>query len=52
MKEMVEHGISTKEEKEVRLLVIKREVTKMVRNKVTSLQFQVLQQLNQSIHSL
>jgi len=49
---MVEHGISAKQEKEGRLLDIKREVTEMVRNRVTSLQFQVFQELNQSIHYL
>lgn len=49
---MVEHGISAKQEKEGRLLDIKREVTEMVRNRVTSLQFQVLQQLNQRIDYL
>lgn len=38
---MVEHGISAKQEKEGRLLDIKREVTEMVKNRVTSLQFQV-----------
>lgn len=49
---MVEHGISAKQEKEGRLLDIKREVTEMVRNRVTSLQFQVLQLLNRLVPSL
>jgi hypothetical protein len=40
---MVEHGNLAKQEKEGRLLDIKREVTEMVRNRVTSLQFQVTQ---------
>ncbi|XP_073388997.1 ubinuclein-2 isoform X2 [Physcomitrium patens] len=35
LKEMVEHGLSAKQEKEGRLLDIKREVTEMVRNQVT-----------------
>lgn len=42
---MVEHGNLAKQEKEGRLLDIKREVTEMVRNRVTSLQFQVFYQL-------
>ena len=45
---MVEHGNLAKQEKEGRLLDIKREVTEMVRNRVTSLQFQVFHQLTQS----
>lgn len=48
LKEMVEHGISAKQEKEGRLLDIKREVTEMVKNRVTSLQFQVREQLEHS----
>ncbi|KAG0623138.1 hypothetical protein M758_3G150900 [Ceratodon purpureus] len=40
LKEMVEHGNLAKQEKEGRLLDIKREVTEMVRNRVTTLQFQ------------
>lgn len=38
---MVEHGLSAKQEKEGRLQDIKREVTEMVKSRVTSLQNQV-----------
>ncbi len=41
LKEMVELGLSAKQEKEGRILDIKREVTDMVKSRVLSLQAQV-----------